>query len=392
MTFAAILSASRPSSDSPAALRGALHFAGQTLVEYQARQAARAGADRVMILVSVITPALSQAVDRLSGDGIAVALIRDMVSMVRDAPRDLDMLMVADGAVVAQGHFEAMARIEGNALLVADDSRASAPFERIDAGQRWAGLARVTPDLLFGTLDMIGEWDLALTLVRAAVQNGAHRITVSQDELLEGRVALVEGQQQADLAAQAITSRSSTGGCQRGGIEQYLIGPLARIASPPLMRMQVPALQLRMASMGVGAIALLPIELQWPGSGLCLLLFALLLAEVADRLDELALRQPPMGWMGFVAHGFALVGIALAGGTMAAFHLALLLGVAQLADRWGRSGQGARWMVFTPGSALLLLGIASLLGRLSTGLDIATVAAILSLGAMILRRPASSGF
>lgn len=388
MTFAAILSAIRPSSDSPAMLRGALHFAGQTLVEYQARQAARAGADRIMILVSVITPALSQAVDRLSGDGIAVALIRDMVSMVRDAPRDLDMLMVADGAVVAQAHFEAIAQIEGNVLLVSDDSRASAPFERIDAGQRWAGLARVTPALLFDTLDMIGEWDLALTLVRAAVQNGGHRITVSQDELLEGRVALVESQQQADLVAQAITSCNPPGGRSRGGIEHYLIGPLARLVSPPLMRMQVPALQLRMASMAVGAIALLPIELQWPGSGLCLLLLALMLGEVADRLDELALRQPPMGWMGFVAPLFVLAGIMLAGGTMGAFHLALLLAVTQIADRWGRAGQRPRWMVFTPGSALVLLGIANLFGRLAPGLDIATIAAIASLGAMILRRDA----
>ncbi|MEJ7934847.1 hypothetical protein WG907_11320 [Sphingobium sp. AN558] len=386
MTFAAILSATRPSGDSPAMLRGALHFAGQTLVEYQARQAARAGADRIMIVVSVITPALSQAVDRLSSDGIAVALIRDMVSMVRDAPRDLDTIMVADGVVVAQTHFEAMALMEGNALLVTDDSRASAPFERIDAGQRWAGLARVSPALLFGTLDMIGDWDLALTLVRAAVQNGARRITVSQEDLLEGRVALVEGQQQADLVAQAVTSACAKMGRRRGGIEQYLLGSVARVASPPLMRMQVPAIQLRIASMAVGAIALLPIELSWPGTGLCLLLFALLLGGIADRLDEMALRPPPLGWTGFVAPGFALAGIALAGGTIAAIHLALLLAVVQIADRWGRTGQAAPWMIFTPGTALLTLALANLFSRFSVGLDVAMIAAIASLGIMILRR------
>lgn len=137
MSFAAILSASRATADSPGALRAGLHFAGQTLVEYQARQAAQAGADRIMILVSVITPALSQAVDRLSADGIAVALIRDMVSMVRDAPRDSDVLLIADGAVVSQAHVDALGAADGDTLLVTDDSRASAPFERIDAGQRF---------------------------------------------------------------------------------------------------------------------------------------------------------------------------------------------------------------------------------------------------------------
>ena len=179
MSFAAILSASRAVSDSSGTVRASLHFAGQTLVEYQARQAVQAGADRILILVGTITPQLSQAVDRLSADGIAVALVRDMVSMVRDAPRDSDVLLVADGAVIAQAHFNALGGVEGDALLVADDSRASAPFERIDAGQRWAGLARITPALLFGTLDMIGDWDMALTLVRAAVQKGARRVTVA---------------------------------------------------------------------------------------------------------------------------------------------------------------------------------------------------------------------
>ncbi|MFP5434718.1 MAG: hypothetical protein ACLGIM_16600, partial [Alphaproteobacteria bacterium] len=206
MSFSAILSASRTTADTPAGLRASLHFAGQTLIEYQARQAARAGADRIMILVSVITPAVSQAVDRLSADGIAVALVRDMVSMVRDVPRDADVLLVADGAIVAQAHVDALGASEGNTLLVADDTRASAPFERIDAGQRWAGVARISPALMFDTLDMIGDWDLSLTLVRAAVQKGARRITAPQDDLLEGRVAIVDSQQQADLVAQAVTA------------------------------------------------------------------------------------------------------------------------------------------------------------------------------------------
>src|SRR3546814_9127421 len=98
-----------------------------------------------------------------------------MVSMVRVDPRDADALLVADGAIIGQAYFEAMAAHQGDALLVTDDSRASAPFERIDAGQRWAGLVRVNPDLLFNTLDMIGDWDLALTLDRKSTRlNSSH--------------------------------------------------------------------------------------------------------------------------------------------------------------------------------------------------------------------------
>lgn len=384
MTFAAILSASRASGDSPAVLRASLHFAGQTLVEYQARQAAQAGADRIMILVSVITPAISQAVDRLSADGIAVALVRDMVSMVKDAPRDSDVLLVADGAIVAQGHVEAIAGAEGNALLVTDDSRASAPFERIDAGQRWAGMARISPALLFGTLDMIGDWDLALTLVRSAVQAGARRITVPQDDLLEGRVALVEGQAQADLVSQAVISGGARQARVRGAAEHYLLGPAARLAGPALMRMQVPAAQVRIAGMALGAIALVPIELLWPATGFCLLLLALLLAETADRLDELALRSPPTGWIAFVTPSFAVGGISLAGGGILATCLALLLAIVQLADRWYRTGAARPWMIFTPASALLLLWLTSLLGAFFLGFELAMLGVIASVGAIIL--------
>lgn len=387
MTFAAILSASRASGDSPAGLRATLHFAGQTLVEYQARQAARAGADRIFVLVNVITPAISQAVDRLSVDGIAVALVRDMVAMVRDMPRDADSLLVADGAIISQSHFDAIAAAEeGDTLLVADDSRASAPFERIDAGQRWAGLARIGPDLLFGTLDMIGDWDLALTLVRGAVQNGARRITVPQDDLLEGRVALVEGQQQADLAEQSVLSVTSATGRTHGGVEHYLFGPIARFLAPALMRSQVPALQMRIASMMIAGIALVPLELDWPVIGFCLLLFALLLSEVSDRLDELALRSPPSGWIAFVTPSFALLGLAIAGSSATATYLALMLAILLLAGRWHRTGGVRAWAIFTPGSALLLLLVGLLGGGVAWMFDLTMVLAIASAGAIILTR------
>ncbi|ANI78803.1 MULTISPECIES: hypothetical protein [Sphingobium] len=388
MTFAAILSASRASSDSSAALRASLHFAGQTLVEYQARQAARAGADRIMILVSVITPALSQAVDRLSTDGIAVALVRDMVSMVRDAPRDSDVLLVADGIIVAQAHFDAIAEREGNALLVTDDSRASAPLERIDAGQRWAGLARISPDLLFGTLDMIGDWDLSLTLVRAAVQNGARRVTVPQDDLLTGRVALVDGQSQADLVAQAMMSTGSTAKRTRGLAEHVLLCPVARMLSPALMRTQVPATQVRIAAMALSAIGLVPIELLWPAAGFLMLFLALGLAEIADRLDELALRSPPTGWAAFVVPLFAIGGISLAGESVLATCLALLLAIVQFADRWRKTGGARHWMIFTPASAVFLLLLTALFGATMLGYTLAMLAVIASVGAIILLKRA----
>jgi hypothetical protein len=387
MSFAAILSASKPSVDAGAPLRANLHFAGQTLVEYQARQASRAGASAILILVSAVTPQLSQAIDRLSADGLAVTLIRDMVTLVREAPRDRDLLLVADGAAVAQHHYDAIGQAAGNVLLVADDSRASAPFERIDAGQRWAGLARVTPDLLFGTLDMIGDWDLELTLVRATVQAGGRRITVAQDDLLEGRVALVEGQQQADLAAHAAVNRPSGGGALEGGLEHYALAPAARWLAPMLMRSQVPAMQTRIAGMALAAIGLVPIQLGWHATGLSLLLLSLILHLAADRLEEMALRVRQAGVVAFVVPALTLIGIGLVDGGFSVIYLILLLGIVTIAVRWGRVEHARPWMLFTPGSAALLLLIAGLVGSLLEGLMLAMLATIATVGAIMLRAP-----
>lgn len=387
MSFAAILCAVRSSADSASVLRANLHFAGQTLVEYQARQAVEAGASHVLIVVTAVSPALSQAVDRLCADGMTVELVRDMVTLIRDAPRDRDALLIADGAMIAQHHYTAIVQAPGNALLVTDDSRASAPFERIDAGQRWAGLARITPDLLFGTLDMIGDWDMELTLVRAAVQDGARRVTVPQDDLLEGRVVLVEGQQQADLAAHAAMAVRPPATDQRGGIEHYVLARLARAFAPLLMRTQVPPSQTRIAAIALGAIALIPIQLGWTGLGFVLMLVSLTLEGTARRLDELALRKPRMGGAGIVPSLFVLAGITIAGWSATTLYLVLLLTIILAADRLQRRGGARSWMIFTPGSAVTILLLAVIVSQFDGGMVMAIFCAIASVGAIILRRP-----
>jgi hypothetical protein len=152
------------------------------------------------------------------------------------------------------------------------------------------------------------------------------------------------------------------------------------------MRMQAPAAQVRIAGMALGAIALVPIELLWPATGFFLLILALLLSEIADRLDEMALRSPPKGWIALVTPFFAIGGISLAGGGILATCLALLLAIVQLADKWGRTGAARPWMIFTPASALFLLLLTSWVGAMSLGFELSMLAVIASVGAIVLRR------
>jgi hypothetical protein len=394
MSFSAIICASRPASDSPAILRANLRFAGQTLLEYQVRQAAEAGAGQVMILVAAVTQPLSQAMDRLTADGIKVTIVRDMVSLMREVPRDQDMLVVADGVIVPQHYYTLMGGEHGAAILVVDDNAASANFERVDAGQRWAGLARVTPDVLFGTLDMIGDWDLELTLMRAVVQARAHRVLVSHDEVIEARLALIHRQAEADLVAQALLMRPS-GGTGAGpdgdvGAERYVLEPLAAHFAPMLLRSQVPAGQVRGGALGTASIGIIAALLHWPMVALLLFLVAIVLALTVDRLVRLARRGGKDGWSALLPQEIVIAGIGLiandAGHGMEGLYLAGLLGILLVGQHQGRFGVVRKWAMFTPGTAILLLLLTTGGGYFGFGLSLSVLCAILSLGVAVIGR------
>ena len=252
MPLAAILNATAVSGDKTDILRGQLIFASQMLIEYQARQAAHAGAQAIFIMVDQVTPIWSRMVDRLIGEGLDVHLMRDMASLVRLFPRDSDALLFADGMVVDQRYVSELGKAEGDALLVVDDDAATAHLERIDAVHRWAGVARMTPQTLFNTLDLIGDWDLALTLLRAIVQKQPARIVVERSDVLEGRLALVENQQTADLVGKSL-SRPVNSDHAVVGVEAYTLDPIARMVSMRLLRQQMSAGHIRW---GAGAVAL----------------------------------------------------------------------------------------------------------------------------------------
>jgi len=389
MPLAAILCATAPSSDRPDILRGQIIFAAQTLVEYQARQAAAVGVRDLFILVEAVTPQLSRLVDRLISDGIHVHLIRDMATLVRQLPRESDVLLFADGAVVDQRHVDELAEAGGNALLVVDDDAATAHMERVDGHHRWGGVARLSPRTLFNTLDLIGDWDLVLTLLRATVQSDARRILIPQNDVLEGRVALVDRQETADLVAKSLMAPGKTGDGQAGA-ERYVMGPLVQLAGLRLLRLQMPPRQGHLAAAG---LALFGLALLIPGWSLAaLLLFALALAAnlVADHVSAIgrmsasgiAFRLMPEG---LVLAGIALIGIQ-AGSGADGLHLALLSGITAVALRQGGGQILPGWAYMTPGSAVLILLIASLAGMVPFALAATALLAIASLAAMLLRK------
>jgi hypothetical protein len=74
MALGALISAYQEASGGSGELAATLPLAGRTLVEYQARLAQAAGASPVVLLVERMPASLIAAVDRLTGEGVAVQL------------------------------------------------------------------------------------------------------------------------------------------------------------------------------------------------------------------------------------------------------------------------------------------------------------------------------
>jgi hypothetical protein len=388
MPLAAILCATAPSSDRPEVSRGSLLFAGQALVEYQARQAVFAGARSLFIIVDRVTPAWSRMIDRLSADGIHAYLVRDMSVLVRQLPRDADTLLFSDGMIVDQRYIAALGESSGNALLVVEDSAATSHLERIDLGHRWAGVARVAPAVIFDTLDLIGDWDLLLTLLRAVVQNEPRRIVVPQSDILEGRVALVDSQAGADLVAGSLKAPIEFDR-HVAGLERYALMPLARFAATRLLRMQIPVAQMRWAAAVVAGLGLLVLFSGWYLATLLLFFGAVCLDMIARHVGTMTRLENRRDFWRFLPTAIGLIGITWIGSRIGAasdaLHLAILSAVAVAILDHGRRRILPDWAYPTPAGVLVLLILGFVFGVPVAAFQILSLAALISMAFQLLR-------
>ncbi len=387
MPLAALLSATAPSSDRPDVLRAQIIFAAQTLIEYQARQAIHAGAQQLFVMVDAVTPQLSRMVDRLGGEGVQVYLVRDMAGLIRQLPRESDILLFADGMAIDQKYVMELAQLQGNALIVAADDATTAHLERVDAVHRWAGLAKVAPQVLFNTLDLIGDWDLVLTIMRAVVQSDPQRIVVDQSDMADGRIALIDRQEMADVASRSLTTHRLSG-VSGAGVEHYALRFPAQFAATQLLRMQTSSQQIAMASVATAGLGLVCAGLGWTGVALFIFLLALVVDMVSRQLAVMGHHVSSNPWAAFappalVCGGMFWLGVRHGVGSEG-LYLGLLCMITMLAVRFGNAPNLPGWALITPGSAVVILLVGSILGQFILAVMAAILLCIGSLGALVL--------
>ncbi|CAN5301671.1 hypothetical protein BH10PSE13_BH10PSE13_23590 [soil metagenome] len=386
MALVAVLSARSTTEPAGPRRRGELSFAGQALVEYQARQARVAGAAPILILVDDISPILTGVVDRLAVDGIQATLIRDLPTLGRMIAVTDRILLIGDGAILPGGVISLLALGEGARLLVLPAGQATRAFERIDGEHHWAGALAVPAPMLLGLIDMLGDWDLALTLLRQAVQEGAARTLCDMAEVYDGHIVVASDQAIADAATQALARGADSNPREGvgGDIDDWLVGRPAALVVPIAIRHGVAPAMPRHLAIGMGVLGLVAIA-----GGLvllgCLLCFAALVSDAVaarlDRLLRLATASRPIDRVASVIALLAILATGLlrgGGGALGSAGAIVGVGLLALGPLLQRKGVGVdvpEVLKFAPGTALLLLALGSLLGMLES---MAAVCALLA--------------
>jgi len=144
------------SEDDSGSLRALIPIAGRTLLEYQVRCAAAAGAAPIVIVVERIPIALNEVLQRLQQEDLPVVTVGDAAeASSRFEAGDL-VLLIADGLAPSPELLSGVAEEHEPVVVTVPDDEAHERFERIDGASRWSGVALVDAQMIGATAAMLG--------------------------------------------------------------------------------------------------------------------------------------------------------------------------------------------------------------------------------------------
>lgn len=274
--------------DESGSLRALLPIAGRTLLEYQVRCVAAAGAAPIVVIVERIPIALNDVLQRLQQDGLPVVTVSDGVEAASRFEAGELILLIADGLAPTPELLATLAEEQEPVIATVPDDEAHAQFERIDAVSRWAGVALAEAQTLGATAAMLGDWDLQSTLLRRSLQAGARLVPVSPGA---GEPLLAESA--ADLADLERHLIVASRGSRRDWASRYVLPLVEEFATEKLIETRVQPELLVQAALLLSAAAAVAFGFGWRWTGLALLLITTPLPLIASRLAALRLKPMP---------------------------------------------------------------------------------------------------
>ena len=297
--------------DDSGGLRALLPLAGHTVVEYQVRCAAAAGAAPVVVVVERVPQALQDSFERLRLDGIAVFPASDVQEALSRFEAGSFILVIGDGIVPPSDLVAAMAAEPDAAVAIVPDDEQHESFERIDGESRWAGVALVNAHLLGSTAAMLGDWDLQSTLLRRTLQEGAGRLRA---EDIGGEPLLADAASDLEQFQRRLFIASR--GIRPDWVSRYLLPPIEEFATEQLMQQtRVRPIFLMWVALGLILGAAFCFTRGWLGAGLVFLVVSMPLDLIASRLAALRLKPLPARLLTrtalWPASGLALLALGL---------------------------------------------------------------------------------
>ena len=369
--------------DESGGLRALLPLAGQTLIEYQARCVAAAGAAPVLVLVERVPAALNDAFDRLRAEGIAIVAVGDGVEAASRFEAGSDVILLADGIAPDMNDLAALADGPDAAILTVADDDDHGGYERIDASHRWAGLARISAGLIGATAAMIGDWDLQSTLLRRAVQSGVPLASASAGE--GAGPYLADGESMAGFERRLLLASR---GARRDWVSRHLLPLIEEVATERLMETRVRPEWLVRIALALTLGAAFALSRGWLPAAVAMLAASTPLDLVARRIAMLRLRPlsrgQPSKRLLWPAAGLALLALgwfeARHGGGWGAMVAALSAAAFAEAARVERAASdlpGAHWY-FSRRAAIILAIPFAVVGWWSTYLGLVALYAATS--------------
>jgi hypothetical protein len=296
--------------DDSGAVRALIPLAGRTLVEYQVRCAAAAGAAPIVVIVERVPQALQDAFERLRLDGLGVFPVSDVNEAVSRFEAGSMILLIGDGVVPTAELVAAIADEPEPTVALVPDDESHARFERIDAESRWAGVALVSAHLLGSTAAMLGDWDLQSTLLRRTLQDGALRVRAAE---AGGEPLLADSAEQLQDFQRSLLARSKA--ARTDCVTRYVLPPVEDFATEQLMETSVRPAWLIWAALALTIAGAVCFTRGWLGVGLILLLLSTPLDIIGKRLASIRLKPLPSRMLTEVAlwpaAGLALIAIGL---------------------------------------------------------------------------------
>ena len=276
------------SEDDSGSLRALLPIAGRTLLEYQVRCAAAAGAAPVVVLVDRLPIALNDVLTRLQADSIPVVTVSDGAEAASRFESGELILLIADGLAPPPELLSGLVEEEEPVIASVPDDPAHERFERIDGASRWAGVALVESQMLGATAAMLGDWDLQSTLLRRALQGGARVVPISPGA---GEPLLAESK--GDLANLERHLIVASRGSRRDWASRYVLPIVEEFATEKLIETRVAPENLLYGALGLSLGGAATFAFGWLGVGLGLLIASTPLGLIARRLAALRLKPMP---------------------------------------------------------------------------------------------------